>query len=232
MPLVANMVVRNEVDRYLEQVLEDLKLYVDKIVITDDCSTDDTVEICKQYTPHVYVNDEPLFCVNEGALRQKSIDNLGRHATPGDWVLAIDADEIVWSTKKPIMELIRTTKYDVIALEFINMWTPTHYRVDKLWKPALCTKLFRFMRNGVIKDRKLACGSEPTYVDKAIKMGRWMKDSGLKIQHLGYMDDEDKKAKYDRYMAIDGGKYHSGPHLKSIMDTHVELLPWEFERIL
>jgi glycosyltransferase involved in cell wall biosynthesis len=232
MSLIANMVVKNEVDRYLEEVLSDLLLYVDKIVITDDASTDNTVEVCKRYTPHVYSNAESLFCVDEAALRQSSINNLGKHASPGDWILAIDADEIIWSTRAPIKELIRTTKYDVISLEFINMWNPTHYRVDKMWKPTLCTKLFRYVKNGKIKDRKLACGSEPTYVEDAVRKGRWLRDSGLKIQHLGYMFDEDKKIKYDRYMEIDGGKFHSGNHLKSIMDKKVELLPWDFERIL
>jgi len=232
MPLIANLVCRNEADRYLEMVLQDLRLYVDDIVVTDDCSTDDTVKIAKKYSSNIYSTDEPLFCKNEGQLRQAAWENVERHAVPGDWILAIDADEIVYSTKKPIMDLIRTNKYDVLALEFINMWDPTHYRVDKQWKPSLCTKLFRYMKGGQIKDRQLACGSEPTYVEKSIRMNRWMRDSGLKIQHLGYMRDEDKKAKYDRYMEIDGGRFHSGAHLKSIMDKKVELVKWDFERII
>lgn len=232
MALIANLVCRNEADRYLKQVLDDLLLYVDDIVVTDDCSTDNTVEIVKDYTNHVYSTDEPLFCVNEGQLRQEAWRNLDNHAVYGDWILCIDADEIVYSTKQPIAELIQTTKYDVLALEFINMWNPTHYRVDKAWKPMLCTKLFRYMKNGRIRDRVLACGSEPTYVEKSIQMNRWMKDSGLKIQHLGYMRDEDKKTKYDRYMKIDGGKFHSGAHLKSIMDKKVELVEWDFERFI
>lgn len=231
MALIANMVIRNEADRYLDQVLLDLLTYVDKIVITDDCSTDNTVEIASEYTNHIYKTDEPLFTVDEGKLRQIGWNNLNKHAIKGDWILCIDADEIVWPTTKPIMDLVRTNRYDVIALEFINMWTPTHYRVDKLWKPMYCTKLFRYMEGGVIKDRKLACGSEPTYVEKAIKMGRWLKDSGLKIQHLGYMRDDDKKAKYDRYMEIDGGKYHAGSHIKSIMDKKIELVEWNFEKV-
>lgn len=232
MALIANMIVKNEANRYLEEVLIDMLQYIDKIIITDDASTDDTVDICKKYTKHVYQNKESLFCIDESKLRQSSMDNLSVHAKHGDWILAIDADEKVWATKNPIMDIIRTTRYDVIGLDFINMWTPTHYRVDKFWKPTVCTKLFRYMSNPKIKERKLACGSEPTYVEKAIRMGRWLPNSGLKIQHLGYMRDEDKQAKYDRYMEIDGGKYHSSSHLKSIIDKNVELLPWDFTRII
>ncbi|MHB1629584.1 MAG: glycosyltransferase, partial [Bacilli bacterium] len=44
--LTAMMQVRNEAGRYLRMVLDDLSDYVDEIVILDDGSTDNTVEIC------------------------------------------------------------------------------------------------------------------------------------------------------------------------------------------
>lgn len=231
MALIANMVVRNESDRYLETVLKDLLTYVDDIVITDDCSTDDTFDIASQYTDLAYRTSEPLFCVNEGALRQESWYNLSGRASQGDWILAIDADEIVWATKKNIRHTIMSAKYDVIGLDFINMWNAKQYRVDKFWKPMTCTKLFMYKKDGRIQDRKLACGSEPTYVSESVRKGRWHQDLGLKIQHWGYARDEDKKAKYDRYMEIDGGKYHSKNHLISIMDVKPELVDWDFKKV-
>lgn len=230
MSLIANMVVRNEADRYLIPVLEDLITYVDTIVITDDQSTDATVKIASEYTDCLYQTDEPLFCTNEAALRQQSFDNLANHAKEGDWILAIDADEIVWSTERSLHHLILTASKDVMGLEFVNMWNPTQYRTDKFWKPMTCTKLFRYRKGGMIRDQKLACGSEPTYVGEEVKRGRWHSNVGLKIQHWGYARDEDKIAKYNRYMEIDGGRYHSGQHLRSIMDKEVDLADWDFEK--
>lgn len=231
MALIAQMVVRNEANRFLVRVLDDLLSYVDEIVVTDDCSTDDTFQICSDYTDFIYKTEENLFVTNEGLLRQVALDNLANHAKTGDWILAIDADEIVWPTVLPIKELIKTVKYDVFGLEFVNMWSETHYRVDKFWAPITCTKLYRYMKGGKIKDRLLACGSEPTYVEESMRMGRWMKHSGLVLQHLGYVRDKDKKAKYSRYQEIDGGRYHSGEHLQSILDQHVQLREWDFVKV-
>ena len=46
------------------------------------------------------------------------------------------------------------------------------------------------------------------------------------MQHLGYVRDEDKQAKYERYMRLDGGDFHARAHLESIIDPDPELLPW------
>lgn len=223
--LVAQMVVRNEADRYLDLVLSRLSEYADEIVITDDASTDGTVEICKQYTDLVYVNDEHLFSTNEGRLRQTAWDNLERHAKPRDWILCIDADEVLWWTTQPLDHYLYQTKFDILGLLFVNMWDPKNYRVDGYWEPTLCSKLFRFRPGGKIKDRPLACGSEPTYVEERLTTKTFMRHTGLVLQHLGYMRDEDKQAKYDRYMTIDRGKYHNLRHLRSIVGSPM-LKPW------
>jgi hypothetical protein len=228
MALIAQMVVKDEEDRYLREVLEHLSSFVNKIVITDDVSNDNTVAVCREYTDYVYELDEPLFCVNEGQLRQKAWDNLDNHAKDGDWILCIDADEKVWETTNTLEAILKQDYYHVIALAFTNMWNPTQYRTDKFWGPTNCTKLFRWQPNGKIQDKQLACGSEPTYIHKWMPK-RFFANSGLIIQHLGYMRDEDKQAKYDRYMEIDGGKYHSGSHLKSILDPKPILKDWRYE---
>jgi hypothetical protein len=54
-----------------------------------------------------------------------------------------------------------------------------------------------------------------------------MMNTGLVMQHLGYVRDEDKKAKYDRYMKIDGGDFHAMNHIQSIMDPDPTLVEWK-----
>ena len=226
--LVANMVGRNEASRYLDEVLTHLRTVVDEIVFTDDCSDDDTMTVAKKYTDHVYQTTEPLFTVHEGKLRTQAWHNLTQHVDAEDWVLAIDCDELLWSERPNIniRKLMGDPRYDVINVKFYHMWNPTHYRVDKAWAPNNSTRLFKFFYGGKYADRRLACGSEPDYVNSLVRRRRYNADSGLAMQHLGYMRDEDKQAKYDRYMTLDGGDFHAIKHIQSIMDPDPTLIGW------
>lgn len=60
--------------------------WADEIVVVDSDSTDGTVAIAREFTPHVYAHDWPGF----GAQKNRALD----YAT-GAWVLSIDADERV-----------------------------------------------------------------------------------------------------------------------------------------
>lgn len=230
MKLVAQMVGFNESGRFLDRVLTHLNTIADEIVFTDDCSTDDTREIAAKHGAHVYKMDEPTFTTNEGKLRTTAWNNLENHTKPGDWVLAIDCDEELWSSRPnmDIRDLMRQDDFDIINIRFYHMWNETHYRNDKLWTPNNSTRMFRFFYGGTFQDRKLACGSEPTYVQTLARRGRYMADSGLIMKHLGYIRDEDKRAKYDRYMALDHGDFHQLSHIESIIDPDPTLIEWEY----
>lgn len=227
--LVANIVGRNEQDRFLTEVLAHLQPIVDEIVFTDDCSDDNTAAIAKEFGAHVYNMEEPTFAVNEGKLRNASWKNLSEHAFMGDWILAIDCDEMLWATHPQLSmnKLMAQDRYDVLNITFCHMWSETQYRVDKLWAPHGSSRMFRYFLGGKFADRKLACGSEPSYVQELIRKGRYMQDTGLVMQHLGYVRDEDKKSKYERYMTLDGGDFHAKAHIESIMDPDPTLIDWE-----
>jgi glycosyltransferase involved in cell wall biosynthesis len=230
--LIANMVARNEEFSYLPQVLERLSHQVDEIIFTDDASTDNTVELASKYTKNIQVLSAPLFSTDEGALRQRSWDFLcdSISPTPHDWVLAIDADELLYETTYSLRDIIVNEDHDIANIDFYHMWNETHYRTDGGWRPHGSTRLFRWMPDGKFKERKLAPGSEPIYVDWIMRHfpSRYMRESGLKIKHLSYIKDEDKQAKYDRYVSIDNGAYHASSHINSIIDTSdkVSLEEW------
>ncbi len=225
------MVVRNEEHNYLPQVLDRLKDQVDLITLTDDYSDDNTAKLAESYGAKVMVMEEPTFSTNEGKLRQASWEHLTQFVEPGNtWVLAIDADEELYPTKYSLDQLVNNDKFDVYNIQFYHMWNETQYRVDKAWAPHGSTRFFRYFPGGRFKDRALACGSEPTYVQELLNRGRFHNDSGLKMKHLSYIKDEDKKKKFDRYSAIDGGKFHANAHILSIMDPveMVILHNWEW----
>jgi len=226
--LIAQMVGRNEAGRFLPDVLEHMKSFVDVIVFNDDASTDDTPEIARSAGAHVYLADEQRFNVNEGQLRQWAWNNLSKHAEVGDWILAIDCDEKLWmkSSVKSLDSLLKQPDYDVISIDFYHMWSETQYRSDKLWAPHPSSRLFKYYLGGRFHDRKLACGSEPLYVRTLINRRRYLRDSGLMMQHLGYVRDEDKQAKWERYMTLDGGDFHAKKHIESIIDPNPTLVDW------
>jgi glycosyltransferase involved in cell wall biosynthesis len=224
--LIAQMIGKNESSRYLEVVLQRLFTQVDKIIFTDDCSTDDTIEIAAKYA-EVFQTPESLFSKHEGQLRAFAWSNLEKFAKVGDWIIAIDCDELLFHLEnQPISQVLNSAPNDVVNVRFYHMWNASQFRVDKLWTPNNSSRIFRYIPNGGFANRKLACGSEPTYILDWIRSGNYWQDSNLVMQHLGYAKDEDKSAKWQRYSEIDRGEFHNLNHINSIMDENPVLINW------
>ena len=90
------MICRDEADR-IEDALSSIHGWADEIVILDSGSTDDTVDICRRFTDRVEVTDWPGF----GIQKQRAL----QRAT-GDWVLSLDADEIVSKDLRREIDLV------------------------------------------------------------------------------------------------------------------------------
>lgn len=224
--IIAQMVGRNESKRFLKKVLERLSTQVDKIVFTDDCSDDNTPEIASKYC-EVFQNEKPLFVEHEGQLRANAWGNLEKFASVGDWIVAIDCDEMLYHVDdKSLGDVLRSSPNDVVNVKFYHMWNEKQYRVDKLWAPNSSSRIFRYKDGGGFLNKKLACGSEPSYVMDWIKERNYWFDSGLVMKHLGYIKDKDKKAKFDRYSKLDGGQFHNINHINSIIDDNPVLIDW------
>lgn len=227
--LIAQMVGKNESERFLDKVLERLSTQVDKIVFTDDCSDDSTAEIASKYA-EVFSNNETMFEKHEGYLRLNAWKNLEKVAKEGDWVIAIDCDEMLFHEESiDIRKVLQSSPYDVVNVRFYHMWNDTQYRVDKLWAPNNSSRIFRYTNGGTFLDKKLACGSEPTYVVDWLKQKNYWVHSGLAMQHLGYIKDEDKITKHKRYMSIDKGEFHNIKHIESIIDPNPVLVNWNLK---
>jgi len=227
--VIAQMVGRNESNRFLKDVLERLSKQVDEIVFTDDCSDDNTAEIAGQYA-NVYKTPKRMFNVHEGRLRKYAWLNLENHAKEGDWIVAIDCDEMLYDVNNldshDIKSVLSRSEKDVVNVRFYHMWNEHQYRVDKLWTPNNSTRIFRFMNGATFLDKELACGSEPTYVVSMLRQRNYWPNSGLVMKHLGYIKDEDKISKYQRYSELDGGKFHNINHINSIIDESPVLVNW------
>ena len=83
MNLSVIVIVKDEADR-IADCLSSVAGIADEIIVLDSGSTDNTVEICRQFTDKVFETDWPGY----GKQKQRALDK-----ATGDWVLSIDADE-------------------------------------------------------------------------------------------------------------------------------------------
>lgn len=83
--LSVTVITKNEADR-LAMCLDSIHALADEIIVFDSGSTDATVEIARQYTDKIWQTDWPGY----GVQKQRALDQ-----AQYDWVLAIDADEVL-----------------------------------------------------------------------------------------------------------------------------------------
>lgn len=92
------MIVKNE-EKNIKRCLESVKGLVDEIVIVDTGSTDNTINIIKQY-PNVKLYHFK-WCDDFSAARNYAIEN-----TTGEYILVLDADEYITAGTRNDLEFI------------------------------------------------------------------------------------------------------------------------------
>lgn len=222
--VVAMMVVRNEAHRYLSQCLQSLQKYVDEILVVDDHSTDDTPEICLSFRQVRLVKKrESTFWVDESALREEC----WRHTIElkPDWILAIDADEMLEeSIVKEIPKIINQKRFQKIAFRLIEFWgSREYYRVDKLWNPKnrWVTNLIKYNYSHPYQfsKKKLHCGRLPINIPGETFYSK------THLLHYGYANPEEHVDKFMRYIKNDPyGENCPLSHYLSILDEDPELV--------
>jgi glycosyltransferase involved in cell wall biosynthesis len=204
MKIIGMMLVRNEADRWLKQVLVQLKLLCNEIIVVDDCSTDNTAEICESMGCRVYKSDTQQWNVNELKQRKILFDLAKINADDGDWILCLDADEVfVYEHLHYIKHVFHavSTKIDAIGFRLYDMWNDTHYREDEYWKAHFyyypMAVRYKENFNYEWQDKPLHCGRFP------INSAKHMLPTMIPVKHMGWSRKEDREIKYNRYMEID-----------------------------
>lgn len=138
MKLSIVLAVYNE-ENYLKDCLESAEKIADEIVIVDGGSTDKTIEIAKKFSAKIIKTDNPPnFHINKNkAIAQAS----------GDWILQLDADEVV---SKNLSE-------EIIKIISINS------DINGYWMPRSNFFLGRYLKKG---------GQYPDYTLRLYKKGK------------------------------------------------------------
>ncbi|QTH41194.1 glycosyltransferase [Cohnella sp. LGH] len=124
------MIVKNE-QFFLPSMLQTLRPFVEEIVIVDTGSTDNTIEVSRKFTDRLITLDEfPGF---------SEARNLAINNARGDWILSLDADEIILPEDMlKLRRIARTAPFDDGF--FISR---THYTGNGRWSLTWGIKFFK-----------------------------------------------------------------------------------------
>lgn len=240
MRLIASLIVRNELGRYLKPCIDHLLEFCDEIRVLDEGSTDgwsDARVTCLRAPERV----GDAF-VNHAQMRQRLLDFTLEGAPTH--ILAIDADELIADgaqlRKACELEGFRASK---ICLQ--EVWKvdaeKLHIRQDGGWVEHDVALVWRpdSLRPNQLKitDKGHATGRTPDAVG-SLPTGH----TCTSLLHLGWANVSERDERYARYAVGDAGKYHAKSHIDSIMwpdarmkFTSVEwpsaLEPWRAELV-
>ncbi|WP_378953198.1 glycosyltransferase [Pelosinus sp. sgz500959] len=136
------MIVRNEGSR-LAHCLDSVKDAVDEIVIVDTGSSDDTMEVARQYTENVYSYQwkDDFAAARNYALQQ----------TTSEWILSLDADEQLHMEPDDLRSLLNTSAYSAFCLPLCALKPLTNnHQYDRFMVLRLFQRQYRF--KGVIHE--------------------------------------------------------------------------------
>lgn len=108
-------IVKNE-EKRIEKMLNSIKDFADEVIIVDDHSTDNTLEIVKKIIPQAKIYQRKMENQDHGFQR-----NFGYEKCTSEWILWLDADEILTNKlKSEIKEKTKTKKYNGFYVPRIN----------------------------------------------------------------------------------------------------------------
>jgi len=177
------MIVKNE-EEILGQCLESVKDVADELIVVDTGSEDKTVEIAKRYSAKIF--HHPW---------QNSFSearNYSMSVASGDWILIIDADEILERADIPkIIEAKWQKKYDAICFGIYSV-LPGQIGGSNLGK-NYSGRLF--------KNRKSIYYEG--IVHNVLRMPKRVATSDVRVYHFGYdLMPEKMQKKFERSLTL------------------------------
>lgn len=180
----------------LTRCLENVRQWADDIVIYDDASTDNSVEIASQYTSNIILGRENN--INSEQSHKQELLGLALTLSP-DWLMWIDCDEILdrESTTGKLRDLAHKADTSVDAYTFheVNLWrSETYARLDTSFDAGDFCRLWRVvpgMSFNVVKG--VHRPPHPSCITNKVT-------SGLKVIHYGF-------AKYEEAVVKQGFGY-------------------------
>lgn len=154
--------------------------WADEIIVVDSGSTDDTLAIARDFTPHVHVHDWPGF----GAQKNRALDYATR-----EWVFSIDADERVTPELRAEIETVLAgPQADAYRVPRLSSFCG-RFMHHSGWRPDYVLRLFRRSK-GRFSD---------ALVHESVQLQGSVGQLRQSLLHYSYRDFEDVIAKLNSY---------------------------------
>ncbi len=207
------MIVKDE-DKFLEKCLSGIKDLVDEIIIVDTGSKDTTVEIAKKFTTKIFSIEWP----NSFAKAR----NFSLQKASGDWILILDADELISEKDfKKIKEIVKedVDGYIILQRNYTNdtsyagfIVNDNKYEESKNYLGYFHSPLVRLFKKGYVFEGKVHEAVEPSIERNNGKIVK----TDIPIHHYGFIRKDKDKAQY-----LDLAK-EKGTDLKGFFDVGME----------
>ncbi len=190
------IVTKNEA-RNIKDALESVKDF-DDIVVVDSISSDNTTEICREYTDRVYEQEWQGYA----AQKQTAIDY-----AKNNWVLILDADERVTpELKQEIMEKINENSLSGFYIPRKNFFLGKWIR-NSGWWPDYTLRLFR----------KEVSKMEPRAVHEKVNVTGPVGHINAPFEHYTYRTLSDYIGKMDNYASLSAVELESRSFISSFI---------------
>ena len=180
-----------------------------EIIISDDCSTDNTVEICKKFPNVVEIHERKEQLPLDEVRDRNIVLELALKRNP-DYILIIDGDEVLMNNSKEILYEELSVLYPeakIVHLQILDVWDkPNQIRIDGLygkgWGPRLLKidKTFQHLRYIPTEyPGNLHCSNK--FIEQIEE--NYMYYSNVKILHFSNFDQKIRQEKFEYYNKID-----------------------------
>jgi glycosyltransferase involved in cell wall biosynthesis len=171
--------------------------WADEIIVLDSGSSDDTVEICKQFTEQVFITDWPGF----GPQKQRALDKASN-----EWVLSIDADEQVSTALKiEILQAMQISDIHGFEIPRLSSYCGRQIKHGGWW-PDHVLRLFR-RNNGRFSEE---------VVHERIQVNGNIGRLSNPLLHEAFVNPEEVLDKINRYSSLGATKLFNNGQTASL----------------
>lgn len=236
--IVGALRVKNEA-RWITDVIKSMTPICDHIVLFDDGSSDNTVELAFGASDQKLVVVHTPFNTMDEARDKDLLLSMAAAQPTVDWIVMIDGDEVL----EPLapMRLVAAIEsadklnVSVLSMQVCYLWdSPNMWRTDGLYGDYFRPSMFKVA--GVNRDKlkftrtgngpNLHCSNFPQGLPGGVSK------INCRLLHYGYMYAEDRQRKYEWYNKIDpNNRVEDGyKHIVGLPSRHapgpVHLEPW------